>query len=115
MINLTKNGSNSKAIVFKDVALPTVEDVMQCKASDKGNRTFHYKREAFEVFVPDGSFEVVVQVTAYVKAGTVHSTKHPVTDPIKVAAAGETKRNAVKALMACGFTPEEAARMVKGK
>ena len=115
MISVTKQGKDSKAIVIKDIAIPTVEQVMECKPSDKGNRTFHYKRDTFEVFVPDGSFEVVVQVTAYAKAGTMHNMKHPVTDPIKVAADGDKKRNAVKALMACGFSPEEAARMVKGK
>lgn len=110
MINITKSGNNSKAISVKDIALPTVENVMQCKVSEKGNRTFHYKREAFEVFVPDGSYEIAVQVTAYVKAGTIHSIKQPI-----VKQPTNAKKDAVQALIACGFTPEDAARLVKGK
>lgn len=115
MIKVTKSGSNSTAIIIKDIAIPTVENVMECKASDKGNRTFHYKREAFDVFVEDGSYQMVVQVTAYMKAGTVHSIKDPVVDPVKVAKIGDTKRDAIKALVACGFTPQEAVEMVKVK
>lgn len=112
MISVIKQGTNSKAISIKDIPLPTVDQVMDFQPSAKGNRTFHYKRDAFEVFVPDGMYEVVVQVTAYVKAGSAHSTKdHVVKQPIKPT----TTKEAIEALVAYGFSPEDAMRLVKGK
>lgn len=109
MFNVIKEGKNATKITIDAIDLPTVGDLQDLQTSEKGNKTFFYKRDGFHVAVQDGIYDVTVQLTAYVRASSIIDTyaankpKPGPEDPrLQAIASG---------LAASGFSPEEIAAL----
>jgi hypothetical protein len=107
------NVSGNK-IAFGTVEVPTVEEALELKQSEKGNRTFFQAHDVEQIWVNDGGYRVHVMVTCYIEAGTI--TGNEVAEAIsdKDKAIAETAKK-IAALKKAGFTEAEIKQILKLK
>lgn len=108
MFNVIKEGKNATKITIDAIDLPNVADLHDLTTSEKGNKTFFYKRDAFHVAVKDGMYDVTVQVTAYVRASSIVGTA----EKPKVKPEDAMMQAIASGLAASGFTPEDIAELL---
>ena len=109
MFNVIKEGKNATKITIDPVALPTVDDLQDLQTSEKGNKTFFYKRDGFHVAVEDGMYDVTVQVTAYVRAASIVAST---AEKPKASPNDAVMQALASGLAASGFTPEDIAELL---
>lgn len=107
------NVSGNK-IVFGEVTLPSVEEVLELKQSEKGNRTFFQTHDVDQVWVNDGGYRVHVMITCYVEAGSItgNEVAEAISDKDKAIADMAKK---ITALKKAGFTEAEIKQILKLK
>jgi len=112
IVTISKEGSNSTEIRLNPIKLPTVEEILDLKQSDKGNRTFHQSREAEDVWVVDGGYTVRIMLTVYAEAGSItgDSIAEAVTTKDSILAEDARK---ISALKKAGYSEAEAIALVK--
>lgn len=101
-------------IVFSEITLPSVEETLNLRQSEKGNRTFFQCHDVEQVWVNDGGYRVHVMVTCYVEAGSI--TGNEVAEAISSSdmALAETARK-IAALRKAGFSDIEIKQILKLK
>ena len=75
MKRLVLTNSKSKANIVVEFDTLSVADVLNIDSSDKGNRTFIYAKDQEEIFTDDGQYTIQIQVTAWVKPGTIKGSE----------------------------------------
>lgn len=101
-------------IVFSEVTLPSVEEVLDLRQSEKGNRTFFQCHDVEQVWVTDGGYRIHVMVTCYVEAGSItgNEVAEAISDKDKALAEVAKK---IAALKKAGFTEKEIKQILKLK
>lgn len=101
-------------IIFGEVTLPSVDEALELRQSEKGNRTFYQCHDVEQVWVQDGGYTVHVLVTCYIEAGSITGNEIAEAISDKDKALAETARK-IAALKKVGFSDAEIKQILKLK